>query len=152
CATVAVLGASLAAIALAAGSGPTPPPKPLAQAIHDALTAPAVAGVEARVTFSDRLFEGAELAGGGEGNPLSSSPLISGGSGRLWVAKDGRVRLELQADRGDTQIIYDGKTVELYDATSNTLYRYAIPEHEAGTYAPLRGSSAKRSAGVSAEH
>src|SRR5437879_3964417 len=128
CAAVVALGASLAAIALAAGPGPTPPPKPLAQAIHDALTAPAVAGVEARVKFTDRLFEGAELAGGGEGNPLSSSPLVSGASGRLWVARDGRARLELQADRGDTQVIYDGKTVELFDAASNTLYRYAIPQ------------------------
>jgi outer membrane lipoprotein-sorting protein len=117
--------------------------------------------VEARVTFSDRLFEGAELAGGGDGNPFSSSPLISGASGRLWVAKDGRVRLELQADRGDTQVIYDGKTVELFDATSNTLYRYAIPQHEAGAantadgwtaHAPLRGSSVESPAGATVEH
>jgi outer membrane lipoprotein-sorting protein len=148
CAAIVALGASLAAIAIAAGSGPTPPPKPLAQAIHDALAAPPLDGVQARVKFSDRLFEGAELAGGGEGSPLSSSPLISGASGRLWIAKDGRARLELQADRGDTQVIYDGKTVELYDAASNTLYRYAIPQHagdgaEATTHADEPPSLAK---------
>jgi outer membrane lipoprotein-sorting protein len=146
CAAVVALGASLAAIAIAASSGPTPPPKPLAQAIHDALAAAPPDGVQARIKFSDRLFEGAELASGGEGSPLSSSPLISGASGRLWIAKDGRARLELQADRGDTQVIYDGKKIELYDAASNTLYEYAIPQHTADTaktangrtpYAPL---------------
>ena len=37
------------------------------------------------------------------------------------------MRLELQAEKGDTQILYDGHTVSLYDASTNTLYRYAIP-------------------------
>ena len=59
---------------------------------------------------------------------LTSSPLVTGASGRLWIAKDGRVRLELQAPRqGDTQILYDGHTVSLYDASTNTLYRYTAP-------------------------
>ena len=41
---------------------------------------------------------------------LTSSPLFTGGSGRLWAAKDGRFRLELQ-DHRDTQILYDGHTL-----------------------------------------
>ncbi len=130
CAAVTAFGASLAAIALAVSAGPIPPPKPLAQAIHDALAAPAVDGVEARIKLTNHLLEGAELAGGGEASQLSESPLISGASGRLWIAKDGRARLELQAERGDTQVLYDGKTVELYDAVSGTLYTYTPPAHE----------------------
>jgi outer membrane lipoprotein-sorting protein len=126
CALVAVLGGSLAAIALALGSGPTPPPKPLAQAVHDALSAAPVEGVSANVTLTDHLLEGASLtsAAGEAGGQLSSSPLLSGASGRLWVAKDGRVRLELQAEKGDTQVLYDGRTLSVYDASSNTLYRF----------------------------
>ena len=87
---------SLAAIGLAAGSGPVPGPAKLATAVHGALAAPPVEGVSATVTLTDHLVEGANLAsGGGEAGQLSSSPLLSGASGRLWIAKDGRARLEL---------------------------------------------------------
>jgi outer membrane lipoprotein-sorting protein len=131
CALVVALGASATAIAFALGSGPTPPPKPLAQAIHDALGAAPVEGVSASVKLTDHLLEGSELAsGGGEAGQLSQSPLLSGASGRLWIAKDGRVRLELQAEKGDTQVLYDGHTVKVYDAASNTLYEYTPPVHE----------------------
>lgn len=129
CGAVLVIGISLTALALATGSGPTPPAKPLAQAVHDALTGPSVQGFSANVKLTNGLLEGANLAsGGGQGGSgageLASSPLLTGGSGRLWVASDGRIRLELQAEKGDTQIIYDGKTAQLYDASTNTLYRY----------------------------
>jgi outer membrane lipoprotein-sorting protein len=129
CALVVALGASATAIAFALGSGPTPPPKPLAQAVHDALGAAPVDGVSASVKLTDHLLEGSELASGGSGGSgggagqLSQSPLLSGASGRLWIAKDGRVRLELQAEKGDTQVLYDGHTVTVYDAASNTLYK-----------------------------
>jgi outer membrane lipoprotein-sorting protein len=133
CALVVALGVSATAIAFALGSGPTPPPKPLAQAVHDALSAAPVEGVSANVTLTDHLLEGAELtSGAGEaGQQLTQSPLLSGASGRLWIAKDGRVRLELQAEKGDTQVLYDGHTLTVYDAASNTLYKYT-PE---GAYA-----------------
>jgi outer membrane lipoprotein-sorting protein len=135
CVLVAVLGGLLAALALALGSGPTPPPKPLAQAVHDALVAAPVEGVSANVKLTDNLLEGANLASGGNGGEagqLSQSPLLSGASGRLWVSKDGRVRLELQAEKGDTQMLYDGHTLTVYDASSNTLYRYTPPAGEEG--------------------
>jgi outer membrane lipoprotein-sorting protein len=132
CALVVALGASATAIAFALGSGPTPPPKPLAQAVHDALSAAPVEGVSASVKLTDHLLEGSELAsGGGEAGQLSQSPLLSGASGRLWIAKDGRVRLELQAEKGDTQVLYDGTTVKIYDAASNTLYEYTPTAHQA---------------------
>jgi outer membrane lipoprotein-sorting protein len=133
CGAVVAFGVSLAAIALAAGAGPVPKPKPLAAAVHDALTAPPVEGLSATVTLTNHLVEGADLASGngGEAGALSSSPLLSGASGRLWVAKDGRARLELQAEKGDTQLIYDGKSVRLYDASTNTLYRYT-PKKDGG--------------------
>jgi outer membrane lipoprotein-sorting protein len=126
------------ALASALGSGPTPEPKPLAQAVHDALAAPAPEGVSANITLTNQLLEGANLTGegsgaGGGGSSLVSGPLFTGGSGRLWASKDGRFRLELQDEAGDTQIIYDGHTFKLYDAANNTLYLYTPPrEGESG--------------------
>jgi outer membrane lipoprotein-sorting protein len=147
CALVAVLGVSLTALASALASGPTPPPKPLAEAVHDALAGgQQVEGVTAQIQWTDHLLEGANLASGsGEAGQLSSSPLVSGASGRLWLSKEGHVRLELQAEKGDTQVYYDGKTVSIYDASSNTLYRYTPPTHEHA------GSSSDSGSGSSQE-
>jgi len=131
CALVVAVGVSASALALAVGSGPTPPAKPLAQAVHDALAGPPVEGVSASITLRNHLLEGANLASeDGEAGQLAASPLLSGALGRLWIAKDGRVRVELQAEKGDTQILYDGHTLQLYDASTNTLYRYAPPAAE----------------------
>ena len=139
CALVLVIGVSATALASALSSGPTPQPKPLAQAIHDALSGTGgeqIQGVSASVTLTDHLLEGANLAGGGHDGAsspdgeLTSSPLVTGASGRLWLAKDGDLRLELQSQQGDTQILYDGRTISLYDAASNTEYRYTPPAGE----------------------
>lgn len=140
CGLVLAVGIGVTALAMAVGSGPTPPPKPLAVAVHDALEAPKADGVSARIQLTDHLLEGASLAGnGGEASQLSSNPLISGASGRLWIGPDGHARLELQSEKGDTQILWDGKTAELYDASSNTLYRYT-PKQEAGEEDPAKAT------------
>ena len=68
----------------------------------------------------------------GTAGELTSSPLIAGGSGRLWIAKGGDVRLELQSQQGDTEVVYDGHTLTLYDAATNTVYRYTPPAAKAG--------------------
>ncbi len=144
CGLVVVLGVSLTALAFALGTGPVPAAKPLPDAIHDALAsahAQPVQGVSAQIQWTDRLLEGANLSsGGGEASQLTKSPLISGASGRLWISKDGHVRLELQSEKGDTQIFYDGHTISLYDASSNTLYRYTPSKEDEGE-ASSSGSS-----------
>jgi len=143
---VVLIGVSATALASALDSGPTPPPKPLAQAIHDALAGAGgqqIQGISASVTLTDHLLEGASLAGGGhesasspEGE-LTSNPLVTGASGRMWIA-GGHVRLELQSQQGDTQVLYDGSTVSLYDAATNTEYRYTPPagQDEASSSTP----------------
>jgi outer membrane lipoprotein-sorting protein len=137
CSLVVAIGVSATAIAFALDSGPTPPAKPLAEAVHDALSGAStqpVEGVSASITYTNHLLVGANLASGSEqGGGLTSSPLLSGASGRLWLAKDGRARLELQAEKGDTQVIYDGHTISVYDAASNTLYRYTPKASETST-------------------
>jgi outer membrane lipoprotein-sorting protein len=142
---VVALGVSITAFASALGSAPTPKPKRLAAAVHDALNAPSVEGFSANVKLTNHLLEGVNLATGSSNGAgqLASSPLLSGATGRLWIANDGRVRLELQAEKGDSQLYYDGHTVSLYDAASNTLYHYVVPSGGAGwtSYAPLSKSS-----------
>jgi outer membrane lipoprotein-sorting protein len=141
-ALVIALGASATALAYALGSGPTPPAKPLAQAVHDALAAnggQAAEGVTARVTLTDHLLEGANLATGGKTGELTSNPLLTGASGRLWAAKDGDVRIELDAENGDTEIYYDGQTISVYDTATNTLYRYTPPAPDPGREPSPRG-------------
>jgi outer membrane lipoprotein-sorting protein len=163
CGLVVAVGISATALASALGSGPVPSPKPLAQAVHDALAAPAVDGFSANVKLTDHLIEGASLASGGNGeaSQFSSSPLISGASGRVWIAKDGRMRLELQAEKGDTEIYYDGHTLQAYDASTNTVYRYTPPAHEGGTggaqdgstpYAPLHRSASSADTAAQDHH
>lgn len=140
CAVVVAVGVGATALALAVVAGPTPPPKPLADAVHGAFAATKPDGVTARIQLTNHLLEGANLAsGGGEASQLSSSPLLSGASGRLWVGSDGRARLELQSEKGDTQILWDGKTAEMYDAASNTLYRYTPPPASSSSTTPPPG-------------
>jgi outer membrane lipoprotein-sorting protein len=122
--TVAVLAGSAAAIALASGgSGPTPPPKPLEQAVHDALAAPAVDGVTARISFTNHLIDAASLQG--------SDPLLTGAKGRLWATGD-KLRLELQASNadgrgGDVQVLLDGDQLTVIETGSNTVYKAKLP-------------------------
>jgi outer membrane lipoprotein-sorting protein len=158
CATIVVVGIGATALATALSTGPTPPPKPLAEAVHDALAAGVggvpINGVSARIQLTDHLIEASSLAGpaGGGGGSIASSPLLTGASGRLWIAADGRVRLELQAEQGDTQIIYDGHTVSMYDTASNTLYRYTVPAGEGGGATGSSGSSGTGSSSAGDHH
>jgi outer membrane lipoprotein-sorting protein len=116
-AAVAVLAVT-GGIAQAAltGSGQAPDPKPLDRAVLDAMRAPDVEGVSARVTFTNGLLPGGSLPDNG------ASPLAAGAEGRLWLASDGRFRLELQSDAGDAQIADDGEKITIYDPASKTAY------------------------------
>jgi outer membrane lipoprotein-sorting protein len=118
-----VLAAS-AAIAQAGliGADPKPEPKALDRAILDAANAPAVDGISARISFTNGLLPSGSLPGGG------ASPLAAGADGRLWMAQDGRFRLELQSEAGDAQIASDGRTLAVYDASAKTVYRVALPD------------------------
>jgi outer membrane lipoprotein-sorting protein len=117
-----------AGIAQGALSGSTSPPpsKPLNQALVDAANAKQVDGLTASITFDNHLIPAGALPEG------STTPLLSGAKGRLWVTNDGRFRLELQSQGGDAQVVGDGKTVTVYDATSNTAYKFDMPQDTKG--------------------
>jgi outer membrane lipoprotein-sorting protein len=123
-ATMVALAVGAVGIAQAVGGGDTPAPKPLANAVYDAAKAPAVEGITARIHFTNALLPSGSLPQG------AGSPMITGADGRLWLTNDGRVRLELQSDAGDAQIVSDGKRFSVYDATSNTVYTGALPAQQ----------------------
>jgi outer membrane lipoprotein-sorting protein len=126
-AALALFAAVTAAIALAAtAGGPAPPPKPLDEAVRDALAAPPPEGVTARVHFTDNLVGESILEG--------ADPLLGGASGRLWASADGRLRLELQADvskgsAGDFELLLDGRDFSVYDPGTETVYKGTLPGH-----------------------
>ncbi len=120
---VAAIAAGGTAIALGAvGGGPVPPAKPLARAVHDAIAAPDVNGITARITFTNKLIDSSSLEGGG--------PLLKGAKGRLWLGDGKKLRLELQTDNGDAQIVSDGVNAWVYDSGSHTVYRGKLPQDE----------------------
>jgi outer membrane lipoprotein-sorting protein len=118
---VVALAAS-AAVAQAALTGDArPEPKPLNRAILDAVNAPPVDGVTARISFTNALIPSGALPRG------SASPLLTGAKGRVWIARDGRYRLELQSDRGDAQVAFANGVLTVYDVSAKTVYRMALP-------------------------
>jgi outer membrane lipoprotein-sorting protein len=121
CASVVAVAGGGTAIAVAgSGGGPTPPPKPLARAVHDGLTAPQVQGITARVKFTNHLIDTSGIHG--------ANPLLSGATGRLWLSPGHGLRLELQSDNGDAQIVGNQRGFFVYDGTSNTVYQGKVPK------------------------
>jgi outer membrane lipoprotein-sorting protein len=123
-------------IAQAVSGGGTPPAKPLDRAIYDAARAPEPQGITARIHFSNNLLPSGSLPQG------AASPVITGADGRLWLTNDGRLRLELQSDSGDAQIVSDGKRFSVYDATSHTVYTGPLSQepHKAARPQPTIGA------------
>ena len=131
---VLVAGSAALAVAASGGGGPTPPAKPLANAIHDALAGPAPDGIAADITFTNKLFPSGALTG------AAGSALLTGATGRLWATNDGRGRLELQSSAGDVQIVWNGDKVTAYDATSNTVYSFTLPKQSSSTSGADKGT------------
>jgi outer membrane lipoprotein-sorting protein len=111
-------GVAIARSALSSGS--PPPASPLDQAILSASQGPTPAGITARINFTNTLIASGSLPNG------MSTPLLTGATGRLWVQSGGNFRLELQSTAGDTQITGDGTAISVFDASSNTVYRYPL--------------------------
>jgi outer membrane lipoprotein-sorting protein len=125
---VAAVAAGTTIAIAAVGSGPVPPAKPLARAIHDALAAPSVQGISARISFTNHLIDSTDIQG--------LDPLLTGGSGRLWISPKNGLRLELQSDNGDAQLVVNKGMFWAYDPTSNTVYEGRWPAALMGAHKP----------------
>src|SRR3954465_7504574 len=121
CLSAVAIAAGGTAIALAGGAGSVPPQKPLARAVHDGLTAPQVQGITARVKFTNHLIDSSGIHG--------ANPLLAGASGRLWFAPGKGLRLEVQSDNGDAQVVANQRRFFVFDGTSNTVYQGKVPKH-----------------------
>jgi outer membrane lipoprotein-sorting protein len=125
CALTALAALGVAAVAMAtSGGGPKPQPKPLANAVQDALNAPQVPGISARIKFTNHLIDSSSIEG--------TDPILGGATGRLWAspAEGGELRLELQSEGGggDSQVLVSGGKFQIYDGSSETVYRGTLPE------------------------
>jgi hypothetical protein len=116
---LAAIAAGTAIAVAAAGSGPVPARKQLASAIRAALAAPTVQGISASISFTNHLIDASNIQG--------SDPLLQGAHGRLWMSSDHRLRLELQSDNGDAQVVVNNRSFSVYDPTSNTAYEGTLP-------------------------
>ncbi|MBV8941453.1 MAG: hypothetical protein JO240_06955, partial [Solirubrobacterales bacterium] len=118
---VAAAIAACAAVAVAATSGgPVPRREPLARAIHQALNAPAVSGITARVTFTNNLIGSSQIQG--------TDPLLQGATGRLWYAPAAHeLRIELQSTNGDAQVLVHNRSFWMYDPSLQTVYEGTLP-------------------------
>lgn len=116
---VAIVAGTAIAIA-AQGNGPVPQHKQLARAVRDALAAPKVQGISADVSFTNRLINTSEIKG--------TDPLLSGGTGHLWLSNDGQVRLELYGDNGDPMVVITKTKWSVSDPTTSTVYQGTLPK------------------------
>jgi outer membrane lipoprotein-sorting protein len=121
---VAIIAAGTAIAVAAAGNGPVPARKPLASAIRGALAAPPAQGITARVSFTNHLIGASNFQG-------ASDPLLQGATGRLWLG-DHHLRLELQSDNGDAQVVVNNRSFWIYDPTSKTAYEGTLPAQMTG--------------------
>lgn len=127
CVVTVAAAIGVAAVAMAtSGGGPKPQPKPLANAVDDALNAPSVPGISARVQFTNHLVDASSIEG--------SDPFFSGATGRLWASPEGggKLRLELQSEGGggDSQVLVADRHFEIYDGTSETVYKGTLPKQQ----------------------
>jgi outer membrane lipoprotein-sorting protein len=117
---VAVAAGTAIAVA-ATGSGPVPQHQPLANAVHQGLTAPPVTGITADISFTNNLIDSSDFTGD------NKDPILQGATGRLWLSGDRHLRIELQSDNGDTQVVVNGTSFWISDPTSNTVYEGTLP-------------------------
>lgn len=115
---------SVVAVSAFAGSRSLPPAEPLDQALEGALSAAPPAGISADVTFTNHLFDSGGLAAIAA---LIGSPLLTGGSGHIWVSSGGAFRIELPGSNGTAEIVGDGTKLAAYDPMTNTDYELTLP-------------------------
>jgi outer membrane lipoprotein-sorting protein len=123
-ALVAIVAGTAIAVA-ASGPGPVPKAQPLATAVHDALSAPAVTGISADISFTNGLIDSTDFTGG------PTDPILQGATGRLWLSGDHQLRLELQSSNGDAQVVVNQHSFWVSDPTSNTVYEGTLPAGQA---------------------
>ncbi|HEY6523362.1 MAG TPA: hypothetical protein VIY10_06290 [Solirubrobacteraceae bacterium] len=124
---VIAIAAGTAIAVAATGNGPVPKAKPLAQSIHQALTAAPVKGITADITFTNNLISSDDIPG------ETADPLVQGTRhGRVWLSNDGRLRIELQGDNGDANLVVNKSSFWISDPMQHTVYEGTLPADKTG--------------------
>jgi hypothetical protein len=119
---VIAIAAGTAIAVAATGNGPVPKAKPLARSLHDALAAKPVKGITADITFTNNLISSDDLPG------ETADPLLQGTRhGRVWLSDDGRLRIELQGDNGDANLVANKNSFWVSDPMQQTVYEGTLP-------------------------
>jgi outer membrane lipoprotein-sorting protein len=84
-----------------------------------------VAAVSGSVSWKNDVLGLSMLSFGGQSSG-DFTALLSGGSGRVWVA-DGKARFDILGAGGDTVIVGDSASVWVYSSTKNTATEYTLP-------------------------
>ena len=117
------------------GGGPKPPPKPLANAVHDALDRPAVPGVSARIHFTNHLDRRLQHPGQRPAAHRRHGPPLGLARGRRQAAPRAAGPNERPAatPRSSSR---RHQLSEIYDGGSNTVYKARCRRTTARTPAP----------------
>lgn len=142
---VAAIAAGTAIAVAATSNSPVPRAKPLAQSLHAALTARPVNGVSADITFTNNLISSSSFTGD------TKDPLLQGASGRLWWSKATGLRLELQTDNGDSQVVVNGRSFWVSDKTTQTVYEGTLPADQKTAKSKPAGSGVPTVAQIQTE-
>ena len=135
---IAAIAAGTAIAVAATANGPVPRAKPLARAVHDALAATPVKGITADITFTNNLISADALPG------HTVDPLLQGTQhGRVWLTNDHRLRIELQGDNGDANLVVDKNSFWISDPMQSTVYRGTLPASKPDTGAAKDKASAQ---------
>ena len=141
-AVVGVIAAGTAIAVAATSSGPVPRAQPLAKSIHSALSAKPVAGLSGHFTFTNNLISSTDFTGG------AKDPLLQGASGRFWWSPKTGLRLELQTDNGDGELVVTHKTFWFSDPASQTVYEGTLPADTASSGAKHKKASEAKAHGI----
>ncbi|MGH2891689.1 MAG: LolA family protein [Solirubrobacteraceae bacterium] len=133
---IVAIAAGTAIAVAATGNSPVPRAKPLARAVHDALAAAPVKGISADVSFTNNLISSDDLPG------ETADPLLQGARhGRVWLSDDGRLRIELQGDNGDANLVVNKNSFWVSDPMQNTVYEGTLPGDTSSSGAAKHGSA-----------
>jgi hypothetical protein len=134
---VVAIAAGTAIAVAATANGPVPKAKPLARAVHDALAATPVKGITADISFTNNLISSDDIPG------ETADPLLQGTRhGRVWLSGDGRLRIELQGDNGDANLVVNKSSFWISDPMQNTVYEGTLPADTVGKAGATHANSA----------
>ena len=124
---IVAIAAGTAIAVAATGHGSVPKAKPLAQTLHAALVAKPVTGITADISFTNNLISSDAIPG------ETADPLLQGARhGRVWLSNDGRLRIELQGDNGDANLVVNKSSFWVSDPMQSTVYEGTLPADTAG--------------------